>query len=235
MTSVPFTNNKPGFLRSWWVDAAMGGDATVGMVMPTGDIGAQYTAPGRAPDPAMVTVKFISADQSLNGQTATATAAITIVGGDYSGTISGAVPGAFNYTADASFTFIADDNQGQSIYEISGTVTVMNPVPIGPLSCTIDPASGPFLPNQTGDLVVNTAGFRDIPSNSYSLAWGFGWMATFSCDDGQGHISTFMAPVAGDFSTECLASPWVLITDPSDLHNSVACASVTFSWDLKKK
>src|SRR5262249_30956514 len=55
LTAVPFTNSKPGFLRSWYVDSAAGGDATVGMVMPTGDVGAQYTAPAKQPDPATVT------------------------------------------------------------------------------------------------------------------------------------------------------------------------------------
>src|SRR5262249_49760477 len=56
MTSVPFTNTKPGFQRSWWVDTQMGGDTTVGTIVPTGDIGAQYTAPGTPPDPSTVTV-----------------------------------------------------------------------------------------------------------------------------------------------------------------------------------
>jgi hypothetical protein len=61
---LPFTNDKPGYIRSWWVSAVKGGNATVGTIVPRGAVGAVYTAPATVPNPSTVRVLFHSLDTS---------------------------------------------------------------------------------------------------------------------------------------------------------------------------
>lgn len=77
---VPFTNDKPGFIRTWYVNDVLQGNPTIGTAIPSGAAGATYTAPASPPNPNTVTVEFISVDQQT-GRMASVTAAITIVGG----------------------------------------------------------------------------------------------------------------------------------------------------------
>ena len=60
-----FTNNKPGFIRLWAVNAEAPGNSTIGTISPTSPSGATYTAPNKKPSPDTVTVTF----QSLNNDT----------------------------------------------------------------------------------------------------------------------------------------------------------------------
>ena len=78
----PFTNNKAGFVRTWFVNGTEGGDSTIGTLQPKPSVGATYTAPGKAPSPNTVDVRFFSAKTGEN-QNAYASAKVTIVEADY--------------------------------------------------------------------------------------------------------------------------------------------------------
>ena len=74
----PFTNDKSGFARSWYVNAIEGGDSIVGTVKSKPVAGATYTAPAKVPNPNTVTVTFFSGD--LNSvKSALASTTVTIV------------------------------------------------------------------------------------------------------------------------------------------------------------
>jgi hypothetical protein len=61
---MPFTNEKPGYNRSWWVSAVKGGNATVGTITPKDGVGAIYRAPAQVPQPSTVRVLFHSINTS---------------------------------------------------------------------------------------------------------------------------------------------------------------------------
>lgn len=57
---LPFTNDKPGFTRKWYVDFTEGGSATLGTVASNTPAGATFAAPATKPDPNTVEVMFSS-------------------------------------------------------------------------------------------------------------------------------------------------------------------------------
>jgi hypothetical protein len=74
----PFTNDKTGFVRTWFVNGIDGGDSTIGTIKPKPTAGATYTAPAKIPNPNTVDVRFFSAKTGQN-QNAFASAKVTIV------------------------------------------------------------------------------------------------------------------------------------------------------------
>jgi hypothetical protein len=56
----PLANTAPNYERTWTVELAIGGSATVGRIMPSGAVGAIYTAPATEPTPNPVAVRFAS-------------------------------------------------------------------------------------------------------------------------------------------------------------------------------
>ncbi len=84
---LPFLNQKAGYTRGWYVFLQQGGDATYGTVVPTGTVGAVYTAPDEVPDPAAVIVSFQSTHQRT-GRTVVLAAPVTITDDRWVGTIS---------------------------------------------------------------------------------------------------------------------------------------------------
>jgi hypothetical protein len=74
----PFTNNKAGFVRTWFVNGIDGGDSTIGTVKPKPTAGATYTAPAKVPSPNTVDVRFFSAKTGQN-QNEFASAKVTII------------------------------------------------------------------------------------------------------------------------------------------------------------
>jgi hypothetical protein len=74
----PFTNDKSGFVRTWFVNGIDGGDSTIGTVKPKPTAGATYTAPAKVPSPNTVDVRFLSAKTGQN-QNAPASAKVTII------------------------------------------------------------------------------------------------------------------------------------------------------------
>jgi hypothetical protein len=102
--AYPFTNNKAGFGRTWWVNGTEGGDSTNGTIQPKPTIGATYTAPTIVPIPNTVEVRFLSTKIGENPYAYTS-AKVTIVGNNYK------VVGDFTsvgYPACAGFVGIAD-------------------------------------------------------------------------------------------------------------------------------
>ena len=74
----PFTNDKAGFVRTWFVNGIDGGDSTIGTIKPKPTAGATYTAPAKVPSPNTVDVRFFSAKTGQN-QNAFASAKVTII------------------------------------------------------------------------------------------------------------------------------------------------------------
>ena len=74
----PFTNDKAGFVRTWFVNGIDGGDSTIGTIKPKPTAGATYTAPAKVPNPNVVDVRFFSAKTGQN-QNAFASAKVTII------------------------------------------------------------------------------------------------------------------------------------------------------------
>jgi hypothetical protein len=74
----PFTNDKAGFVRTWFVNSIDGGDSTIGTIKPKPTAGATYTAPAKVPSPNTVDVRFLSAKTGQN-QNAFASAKVTII------------------------------------------------------------------------------------------------------------------------------------------------------------
>ncbi len=102
--AYPFTNNKAGFGRTWWVNGIEGGDSTNGTIQPKPTVGATYTAPTIVPFPNTVEVRFLSTKIGENPYAYTF-AKVTIVGNNYK------VVGDFTsvgYPACAGFVGIAD-------------------------------------------------------------------------------------------------------------------------------
>lgn len=55
---LPFTNDKPGYTRTWYVNTIPGGDTPIGTVAPNTPQGATFTAPATKPSPNTVEVLF---------------------------------------------------------------------------------------------------------------------------------------------------------------------------------
>jgi hypothetical protein len=98
---IPFTNSKPGYERYWRVNLVQGGNATLGTVVPRGDVGATYTAPARVPRPSTVRVVFHSAHPA-SGRVMNLYANVDIWGDDFEGTLE-----AQDGTSDAGTTIFA--------------------------------------------------------------------------------------------------------------------------------
>lgn len=98
---IPFTNQKAGYERQWWVNADVGGSAADGTVRPDGAVGAVYTAPGKVPSPETVRVSFVSRNLAT-GQTVTLTSLVTIYDDSFRGMLEAVIG-----PSDAGTTYLA--------------------------------------------------------------------------------------------------------------------------------
>jgi hypothetical protein len=126
----PFTNDKAGFTRLWFVNGVLGGNGTVGTISKNGAVGATYTAPANKPSPDTVTVTF----QSINDDTldnVAAKASVKIISDtiqQYQGTVDfqGVVFNGLTQSGRATLTWNRIDPQPfeGGNFQASGTVTV---------------------------------------------------------------------------------------------------------------
>ncbi|MBX3625442.1 MAG: fibronectin type III domain-containing protein [Rhizobacter sp.] len=126
---LPFLNTKPGYTRGWYVFLQQGGSATDGTIVPSGEVGATYTAPQEVPDPETVVVSFQSTHQRT-GRTVVLASPVTITDDRWVGTISATDgPSIAGTTAIniAHITWRRDLTAGNAttqVYRAEGTVGV---------------------------------------------------------------------------------------------------------------
>lgn len=126
---LPFLNTKPGYTRGWYVFLQQGGSATEGTIVPSGEVGATYTAPQEVPDPETVVVSFQST-HTRTGRTVVLAAPVTITDDRWVGTISATDgPSIAGTTAInvAHVTWRRDLTAGNAttqVYRAEGTVGV---------------------------------------------------------------------------------------------------------------
>lgn len=87
---IPFTNQKAGYERQWWVNAEVGGSGADGTVRADGAVGGVYTAPPRVPAPETVRVSFVSRNLAT-GQTVTLTSLVTIYDDSFRGMLEAVI------------------------------------------------------------------------------------------------------------------------------------------------
>ena len=78
---LPFTNDKPGYTRTWYVNDEVGGNSTVGTMSQNSPAGATYTAPATKPSPATVEVMFGSSSDAQGSGMVFITSDVTITDG----------------------------------------------------------------------------------------------------------------------------------------------------------
>jgi hypothetical protein len=168
----PFTNTKPGFVRTWEVVGS--GNGTV---QPLSPAGATYTAPATAPSPNTVDVRFTSSFSDVNRPPVVLVAKVTIGGGDgWSGT--------FKQTYS---TFTIDGRVEWELYQSDGFTDRYRPGGgsmtyqyTGPgKNCTVTPNTQPLTADDGGIIIDRTT---EPPT--VSVAVGKGWNATFNCGEG---------------------------------------------------
>lgn len=155
LRALPLLNDKPGYVRQWLVEGVEGGNATFGTVAPrSGEAGAVYTAPERAPSPNPVTVAFRSRHQA-SGRSVELRSMITVREPVWTGIFTGVGPAVdigFNFSMegvwalapDASDTFHATGTQSVHVVPVtcSGFATP-GTVALPPGRLTIDTSSNP--------------------------------------------------------------------------------------------
>lgn len=193
---MTFLNSKSGFDRRWSVAGVEGGNSVVGLVQPSGTVGAVFVAPDRVPSPPTVVVGFQSREVA-SGRTVTLSAQVEITPDDWVGTLS-----AVNGPSDAGTTFTAladvrwtrDDaasTDTRKVFRASGSVDVV--VSDDDCVVSVTPSHQAVVANpQLAELVVDES---HSPAQ-YTLRLIAFWPATLSasCPGGSGSSVT---PAAG--------------------------------------
>lgn len=187
---LPLTNNKPGYERYWRVNFIEGGNATLGTIAPTGNVGARYTAPARVPNPATVRVVFHTA-HTASGRVLNLSANVEIWDDAFNGTldaIDGPSSEGTTLFARAQTRWELDPataNQPVKRYKGSGNVKVWATDPdcsainFSPDSSAIDTSS---------QMVALEVDERSVPF-TYKLTLVTVWTSTFSATCNRGSAS----------------------------------------------
>lgn len=194
---LPLTNAKPGYDRYWRVNVIEGGNATLGTIVPTGNVGARYTAPVRVPAPATVRVVFHTA-HAASGRVLNLSANVEIWDDAFNGTLD-AVDGPSSegttLFARASTRWELDPttaNQPIKRYKGNGTVKVW--------ATDADCSSIGFAPDSSAIETVSPMVFLEVDERSvpfrYRLTLVTVWQASFSAVCTRGS-ATLPAATAG--------------------------------------
>jgi hypothetical protein len=155
LRALPLLNDKPGYARQWLVEGVEGGNATLGTVVPrSGEAGAVFTAPKRAPSPNPVKVSFRSRHQA-SGRTVELHSLVTVREPLWTGIFKGTGPAVdigFNFgiegvwapAAGSDDTFLATGRQSVIVVPVTCTgFATPGSVPLPPGSLKIDRSTSP--------------------------------------------------------------------------------------------
>lgn len=218
---LPILNDKPGYIREWLVEDAVGGAPGIGTIAAAGSAGASYRAPVDEPSPNPVAVKF-RIRNTANGRSMTLKSRVRVASPVWVGTVDGEHGGAadlgFVMHIDAIWSGLA--GQAGSRFEANGTqsLEVINIVCTG----TASPASTALPP---GLLAID----RSVEPNRYTLDVGSVWNTTISghCPDGSG---TAPMTVPGRFQTQGEVS-----ADGKRIWGVLVTPGISWSWSLEKR
>ena len=194
---VPLLNSKPGYQRYWRVNFTEGGNATLGTIVPSGNVGARYTAPARVPSPATVRVVFHTA-HTASGRVLNLSSNVTIWDDAFNGTLD-AVDGP---SSEGTTLFAraqtrweldpATANQPLKRYKGNGTVKVW--------ATDADCSAINFSPDSSAIDTTSPLVFLEVDESqtpfTYKLTLVTFWTSTFSASCNRGN-ATLPGAMAG--------------------------------------
>lgn len=184
---IPFTNQKAGYERQWWVNAEVGGSATDGTVRPDGAVGAVYTAPAKVPNPDTVRVSFVSKNLAT-GQQVVLTSLVSIYDDSFRGMLEAVIGPSIagtTFFAKAEVTWRLDPATSASAvkeYVAEGVLTLS--VVDDDCTVTMNPTANPIESPVPANIRL-TVDERTVPATySFTLATFWNGSTTGVCPKG---------------------------------------------------
>lgn len=200
---LPLTNTKPGYERYWRVNFIEGGNATIGTIAPTGNVGARYTAPVRVPSPSTVRVVFHTG-HTASGRVLNLSANVEIWDDAFNGTldaIDGPSSEGTTLFARAQTRWELDPataNGPVKRYKGNGTVKVWATDP----DCSVISFSPDSSAIDTTSPMVTLEVDESKTPFTYKLTLVTIWQATFSATCNRGSVSVPSMPAGWGWQVE---------------------------------
>lgn len=184
---IPFTNQKAGYERQWWVNAEVGGSASDGTVRPDGAVGAVYTAPAKVPNPETVRVSFVSKNLAT-GQQVVLTSLVSIYDDSFRGMLEAVIGPSIagtTFFAKAEVTWRLDPATSASAvkeYVAEGVITLS--VVDDDCTVTMNPTAHPIESPVPANIRLKVDE-RTVPASySFTLATFWNGSTTGVCPKG---------------------------------------------------